>query len=551
MKVNETSGGLAYVADSGLRESDQVFDEGRGEKRTMQHEFIVALYRPTDDLPGTAELNLPFSWSDYDDAQEKLRASDGITPIVFELIYAKQEVLVPHTLKNNNGTLADIQDLLELNLLAQRLDSMSATMHDCFEAQVTLEERVQGSGEAIPVARLINLSYQTANCIPGDRSQTYAELGAFLFENDMVSDDIYDKTIVLVGSMDTEMPKEWLTFVGRQHFEANGGVFTDKGYFECPTEIPEDYRRGEQTYLHRDNAPVVLEIINPYGIVPEDGELSITLGLPTTDAELAVALGKINADSIEQCAWRCTECLVPAAKEWLAWADGFYEIAAFAACLETLENEGRRVKYKALLQAAECSNLSTALCLSADVDAYEFTPNQWEPAEYGRAALYSMCGKESAASICAHMDCHGYGLMIMQHENAVLTDYGIIRRKDGELIQAQRTVEAAEEMATERGDIGEFYVSPDFQCEQTKGHPAMLVWNKESGKVILQLSPAFDDGSEQSKQCIRDCADWGVHPCESTADYNALLENLGSDAVNNAYLPEEDETEEFGGMKLS
>lgn len=39
---------------------------------------------------------------------------------------------------------------------------------------------------------------------------------------------------------------------------------------------------------------------------------------------------------------------------------------------------------------------------------------------------------------------------------------------------------------------------------------------------------------------IRDCADAG--------QFNTLLQNLGEDAYNSAYIPEEDESLEMGGM---
>lgn len=94
------------------------------------------------------------------------------------------------------------------------------------------------------------------------------------------------------------------------------------------------------------------------------------------------------------------------------------------------------------------------------------------------------------------------------------------------------------------------YSGADFQCDHTSGYPTVLVWNMDNGTAILQPAPAFDDNSEEANQCIRDCADWGVHPCTSWEDYNNLLESIGEDAVRNAYVPDDDETEEFGGLSL-
>jgi hypothetical protein len=98
--------------------------------------------------------------------------------------------------------------------------------------------------------------------------------------------------------------------------------------------------------------------------------------------------------------------------------------------------------------------------------------------------------------------------------------------------------------------VTDSHTSPDFQCDQTGGYPTVLVWNQDRGTAVLQPAPAFDDDTEEAKQCILDCADWGVHPCTSWEDYNNLLESIGKDAVRNAYVPDEDESEEFGGMSI-
>ena len=96
---------------------------------------------------------------------------------------------------------------------------------------------------------------------------------------------------------------------------------------------------------------------------------------------------------------------------------------------------------------------------------------------------------------------------------------------------------------------GDIYTSQDFQCDHTGGYPTVLVWNQDRGTAILQPAPAFDDNTKEANQCIRDCADWGVHPCTSWEDFNNLLESIGEDAVRNAYVqPDNDEEFGMGGM---
>jgi hypothetical protein len=56
--------------------------------------------------------------------------------------------------------------------------------------------------------------------------------------------------------------------------------------------------------------------------------------------------------------------------------------------------------------------------------------------------------------------------------------------------------------------------------------------------------------SEEAKQCLRECVDWGVRPCASWEDYNDLLESIGEEAYENAAVPLVDEDEEWGGLTL-
>jgi len=145
-------------------------------------------------------------------------------------------------------------------------------------------------------------------------------------------------------------------------------------------------------------------------------------------------LNTIGAESIEECVWRCTDCLIPTAKEWIAQSDDFAVTGQFADFLYHLQRRETPEKYKALLQAAKCSDLDTALRLGADLDAYEFFSAQSAPGHYGRDALYEIYGDETANALYPYMDCFKYGKDLMDAEHAVITEYGVIRRKDFEPI---------------------------------------------------------------------------------------------------------------------
>ena len=162
----------------------------------------------------------------------------------------------------------------------------------------------------------------------------------------------------------------------------------------------------------------------------------------------------------------------------------------------------------------------------ADADALEARIEAERPVE----DFYAMLGKE-----------HREGM-------GVITKHHIYMEWDGSMNEEYVPEYAASDLES-IVSTGDVYTGQDFQCDQTGGYPTVLVWNQDRGVAILQPAPAFDDDSEEASQCIRDCTDWGVHPCTSWEDYNELLESIGEDAVRNAWVDDEDE--EFGGMTLS
>jgi hypothetical protein len=279
------------------------------------------------------------------------------------------------------------------------------------------------------------MTYEAGNCVQAGNIRTHAELGQFLFENDMLPEKVMDQTLALTptGSYGEKVSEEWLTLIGRQHLEDHNGVITKDGYFECPADIPEVYRRGEMSYFDRFAGTVVLEVGNPYA-KEHSGEF-VTVGLPISNEGLSAKLQKIGAESIDVCVWRCGDCLIPAAREWIMQEDDFALTNEFAGFLHDLERKETPERYKALLQAAKCSDLDDALRLGADLDAYEFSSDQATPAHYGKAALYEIYGNEAGEALFPYLDCFKYGKDLMDAEHAVTTDYGIIRRTDAEPIQ--------------------------------------------------------------------------------------------------------------------
>lgn len=85
---------------------------------------------------------------------------------------------------------------------------------------------------------------------------------------------------------------------------------------------------------------------------------------------------------------------------------------------------------------------------------------------------------------------------------------------------------------------GEVYTSPDFQCDQTGGFPTSLCvcWEKQKAWLELNENLLMDrDGIELGY--YRDlCADYSIRSCCDIEDFNHLLQGLGEDAIQMAWI---------------
>ena len=91
-------------------------------------------------------------------------------------------------------------------------------------------------------------------------------------------------------------------------------------------------------------------------------------------------------------------------------------------------------------------------------------------------------------------------------------------------------------------------VSEEFQCDQTLGFPTSLCVCWEQGKAwlapsIFLITELSDD---KKQEVLEACAEYGIRDCKNAEDYDQLLRGLGQDAVDNAWLPNDEE-----GMVLS
>ncbi|MDR0469694.1 MAG: hypothetical protein LBH09_06935 [Peptococcaceae bacterium] len=393
--------------------------------------FTVEIMRPGEfGINTSTTLEMPATWAEYQDAKEKARINDGSVIYSYELLDCKYDWLRPYIPEN--------ADLLELNLLAERMEHHIKDELDIFEAMVTIEAK-RSEWMHIPFPRLINLTFSIENCHIADNIASDTQLGKFLFDNDFLTDG--DAAAVQARIDSGKSVAGLMALLGKEHKDNMGGLLTGSGfYIEFDGSINEVYIPGEMVYFNRSGAPVVLEISKGFFDEPEyDNDLTTILNMPPyTQKALNNALEKVEASSLKECGYHCVDCLIPAAKEWINDAQDLDQAYNFAIILDRLERHGGVMKYKALLEAVECGDLETALRLTEDIEAYQLVTECYGPEDYAREVLNkSEPVEEWPIDISPYVDHYRFGKTLMERNNIINTSYGMLSRKDGGPVLSQ------------------------------------------------------------------------------------------------------------------
>ena len=374
-------------------------------------------------------MELPASWAEFNDALQKARIKDGRS--------CKNELTGIRCKGLQRGMIGENVNLYDLNLFAQRLAILTEDQRPGMEALLKMEQE-HHSGP-VPLERLINLTYNTDACCFASQVFNHEELGEFLYTSEMLS----DAAMALLDTTEENsgFRERLLELLGEQHQEDHGGVFTDFGYAELGGEIKDIYvcQSNETACFHRSDAPVVLEVRKGFFNDPSyDNDKTAVLNLPAADAGIWRAVEKVDAASVDECAFRCVDCLIPFLRDAINNAiddeDGIEQADEFAKRLAQIEREwpeSDMVKYKALLSVVDHPSLQDATRLMGEIDQYELRPEvaqAWGYAEMMFREKYSALPEElfqtpQAAQI---------GQKMLDDRLGVITEYGLIRRKDGQ-----------------------------------------------------------------------------------------------------------------------
>lgn len=307
--------------------------------------------------------------------------------------------------------------LNHLNVLAEKLSELDDRQSISFEGLLKMEqEKREGQ---ISIHTLIQLAHNADCCHVLGEALNDSQLGRFYAENDFL-EELSDLPENVFDLLDFER-------IGREERQAEGGVFTRGGYVVQNTEL-------EQIPLPDDPPPepdytVLLKVSRR----DSHDALSATIRLPASEEELDKALEQLDAAGWEECGYTCLDCAVPWAREWMEEED-LSTIQPFAEELNQLQKQGQLPKYKALLLASRCEDLTDALELADSIKDMVFSPAIHSPKDIALAKLQTVFDADNLNTLLRYLDLNGYGNELIAVDHEELTPYGLIRQQNGEPI---------------------------------------------------------------------------------------------------------------------
>lgn len=386
----------------------------------MRKVFYAYALSDHTDSEAEAFLNLPASPYEMLDAMDKLRLSEG-SDVKFRVDeYYRFGSLVPF--------LSEPTDLCALNALAQKLSELDDRQEIAFEGLLKME--VEKKGEPIGLPQLINLAYSTDCCHVVEEALNDSQLGRFLAENGFVPgvDDLPD---AVFDMLDFER-------IGREHRQREGGMLMERtadhpgGYVERHSDLVEAYKALNLTVSRPD---YIFRIgITHHPDAAETGKI-VYLDLPATEEQWQQAENELGDPGWLGTVMDSIDGLVPRLGDMLMSTEDIPDLNRLAQRLADLPAKDV-IAFKAILEAADCRDLDQAEQLMDTLDEYVFSPQFSCPIEVAKGQLSVILCDGEREQITPYLNLYKYGQELIQDGGGVLTDYGLLERKDGQPVQA-------------------------------------------------------------------------------------------------------------------
>lgn len=385
----------------------------------------------------------------YADCHEKLRGYQGamleLPATPYEIRDALQRARVPegggYTLEGigdwpdflwtvlfNASPLSGENALEELNLLAHAVSRMDEMQAGIFEGAAALYMEETGK-ETVTLKELLNLSaclddYEFYPGVTNDIS-----LGRACMEGGMLDlvENLSDEVAALLD------PAK----VGKALRHSDHGAFASRGYvYRGISAARQNFYDGEHLPACGENHQGLLSLRIEKLDTP-DADSGVWLELPADEKDIQWALLSVGEESFDACRIAEAKSIIPAFKYQLAGDEDIGKLNILAGRLQELQREMpgelMLMKYKAVLELEQYSDLDMALDIAANLCCYDFGPDILSPDAYGEYVLQS-AGVDTGDPAFSRFDFRGYGERQIEQAGYVFTPYGAVSRNGQEFV---------------------------------------------------------------------------------------------------------------------
>ena len=387
---------------------------------------VFDVYLAKRDSPGDeayATLSLPAGPYEIMDALERVRPDgpDDVDLAVEE--YHGFSYLAPYILPQ--------PDLYGLNALAEKLSGLNEYEATAFHGLVRME--ADKSDGKLSVRRLLDLAYSTDCCYVAGDVLNYSQLGRFYAENSFVPevDSLSDEVFEL---LDFEQ-------IGRKIKSDEDGVFVERstdepgGYVMCHLELKQapPIPTGppqKPDYIFRLNLRLI-----PAIPAPTDGKKLAEISLPASEKRIIAVLDSLGAAGLDDTMGAILDGPLPSLRSEVFVGSEILLVNELAERLQSMSDMELGV-LKAVMEEVGFDTLDGVIELAGRTDEYIFEPGIRGVEQAAEAELNAMLGEKDAEMIMRHLNLYAYGKDLLEQENAAITPYGRLQRRDGQPIQA-------------------------------------------------------------------------------------------------------------------
>ena len=364
------------------------------------------VFNPENDTYG--DIELPASYEEMEDCLQMLNADNEHCAVDLQYFLGDVSYLEQATIQSCS--------LYEMNYLATLLQDMNDYQ------KLQFSGIAQAEGKEFPtINEVINyaLNVPTLDCFHAPATSD-SELADFYIDNELLP-----QLADLENLSDEQY--EWfcnhldLGKVGKEIREGEHGVFTTAGYFVKNEEI-------KQLYDGNPIVPKPCDYIFKLSIIPnqtDNEENLIELKLPASTVDVQKALDEVGAINIQYCCFHSYESLViPQLKDCDVGNDEFHSLNQLAENINGMSGDDL-VKFKAMLEVAQCQTIETAVSISENMEDFGLNRDFTSPSDYVDE-YFAILNLPMREQISAYLAKDEYGRALMKEDGVEASSYGML-----------------------------------------------------------------------------------------------------------------------------